>query len=83
MRCMNRRLHAASERVERGFAAQVAQVARLRGQGGGDGDQARRPWLEMGKWVWESWVIWMWREDSLDSPVKWSWPGPYMLTQSR
>ncbi len=31
-------LHAASERVERGFAAQVARDARLRGQGGGDGD---------------------------------------------
>jgi hypothetical protein len=82
VRCTNRRLHAASERVERVFAAQVAQVARLRGQGGGDGDQARRPWLEMGKWVC-SWVIWMWREDNLDSPVKSSWPGPDMLTQSR
>lgn len=31
-------LHAASERFERIFPAQVAQDARFRGQGGGDGD---------------------------------------------
>ena len=31
-------LHAASERFERIFSAQVAQDARFRGQGGGDGD---------------------------------------------
>jgi hypothetical protein len=33
---------------------------------------------DMGKWVWKSWVIWMWWEDNLD--LKWSWPERYMLT---
>jgi N-acetylglucosamine kinase-like BadF-type ATPase len=44
-------LHTAteSERVERGFAAEVAQDARLCGQGGGDGDQGALVILGYGK----------------------------------